>query len=265
MEAWLVAHEAPVRLGAFAAALMSVLALEHVFPARARVRSRRRRWFANLALAGLAALAVRLIFPLAAVGAAALAAGKGWGLFNQLSAPTWLAGLVSIAALDLALYAQHRAMHCVPLLWRLHAIHHADADVDATTSLRFHPFEAVLSMAWKAVIVLALGAPIWAVIAFEIALNAFAAFNHANLRLPAPLERALRPWWVTPAVHRLHHDADAGAAASNYGFSLTVWDRLFGSWRGDAEPDALGLRGVDPKQDSALGPLLVMPFGRNRA
>lgn len=262
METLLVAHEGAVRVAAFAATLTAFVALEQAFPARARVRSRGRRWFANLALAALSAGLVRLVFPLAAVGMAALAAARGWGVFHVFDAPGWLAGLICILALDLGLYLQHRAMHHAPWLWRLHGAHHADADVDATTGLRFHPLEALVSMLWKAAIVLALGAPVWAVIAFEVALNALSIFNHANLRL-GPLQRLLEPWLITPAAHRVHHDrASAAGAAANYGFSLALWDRLFGTWRAGPEPAALGLAGAAAARDAALLALLLSPFAR---
>lgn len=224
-----------------AGVLALFVGLEARFPARPRLGARVRRWPTNLALGLCYTLTARLFGFAGAVGAAVWADAQGIGLLNWFSAPAWLAIPLSLIALDLALYAQHRAMHRVPWLWRFHRVHHADPDVDATTALRFHPGELLISTAWKAVIVALLGVPAVAVIAFEALVNACAVFNHANLRLAPRLERAVGAVLFTPALHRLHHEKAIGAEPGNYGFSTPLWDHLFASFRRGAEPEALGI------------------------
>lgn len=254
-----IASDALLRGGLLACLFLALALAETVLPARPRTLARRQRWIANGGLFLAATFAQRLAAPAGLVGVAAWAQGAGLGLFNLLAAPPALAMILSIAALDLALYAQHFAMHRNAFLWRVHAPHHADPDLDVTTGLRFHPFEFLISLAWKAAIVVILGAPLEAVLLFEIALSAFSLWTHASVRLPAPAERALRLFLVTPHLHRLHHDRARGMRAPNFGFSTPLWDRLFGTYCADPEPEALGLEGVGA-QGWRLGRSLVLPL-----
>lgn len=227
---------------------------------------RARRWVANLGLVAVDTGILRLVFPLAAVGAALTANARGWGLFNTIEAPPWLAVAITLIALDLAIYAQHVAFHKIPLLWRLHRVHHTDTALDATTGLRFHPIEIIASMLFKIALVFALGAPALAVVAFEVLLNALAMFNHANVYLPPRVDRALRRLIVTPDMHRVHHSIHRDETDSNYGFNLSIWDRLFGTYRAQPrdghEAMALGIDAFRAPTDGALIRLLIQPFVR---
>jgi len=264
---WLLASEPLVRLASFAAVLAGMALWEGLAPRRERALTRAARWPHNLALAVLNTVLVRLLFPSAAVGTALLAEARGWGLLPWLGVPAWLAPLAAVVALDFAIYLQHRVFHAVPLLWRVHRVHHADLDLDVTSGARFHPIEILLSMAIKLALVVALGAPAVAVLLFEVLLNATAMFNHANARLPAGLDRALRLVVVTPDMHRVHHSVRREEADSNFGFNLPWWDRLLGTYR--AEP-AGGHRGMtlglaalrDPTGCSRLDRLLALPWVR---
>jgi len=180
--------------------------------------------------------AVRLLFPIAAVGFAGVASSNDWGMLNRLDLPLWLACVLALVLLDLAIYTQHVVTHKVPLLWRLHRVHHSDPDFDISTAIRFHPIEILLSMLFKALLIFALGPPVVAVIIFEILLNGCAVFNHANARLPESLDRALRRILVTPDMHRVHHSTRRPESDANYGFSLAIWDRIFGTYQ--AQPQA---------------------------
>jgi sterol desaturase/sphingolipid hydroxylase (fatty acid hydroxylase superfamily) len=164
------------------------------------------------------------------VGAAVWAESRGYGLFRQAGLDPVLAGLAGFVILDLAVWFEHWASHRIPILWRIHRMHHADTGFDLTTALRFHPLEIVLSMVWKAAIVVALGVPVLAVLVFEIVLNGMAMFNHANARLPLGLDRVLRRVVVTPDMHRVHHSSIPSETDSNYGFNFPFWDRLFGTY-----------------------------------
>jgi sterol desaturase/sphingolipid hydroxylase (fatty acid hydroxylase superfamily) len=195
---------------------------------------------------------------------ALVAEQRGWGLMNAVAAPAWIAVPVSVLLLDLAIYLQHVAFHAVPALWRLHRMHHADLDIDVTTGLRFHPIEIVLSMGIKLAVVTALGAPAVAVLVFEVLLNATSMFNHANLRLPQPIDRALRWLVVTPDMHRVHHSVAVAETNSNYGFNLPWWDRLFGTYRD--QPAAghdgmtIGVERFRSPRDLMLDRMLLQPF-----
>ena len=259
-ESFLVTHEANIRLALFAGSLGVFAALESLAPARKRVQSRWSRWPANLLLMATGTLVLRFAFPLLAVGVALWAEQVNFGLFHLAFMPLWPAYLAGFLALDLAVYAQHVAMHQFNLLWRLHRVHHADAEVDATTGLRFHPGEAVLSMMLKMAVVAVLGVPAVCVIVFEAVLNAASIFNHANMRLPA--DSILRGIIVTPGMHRIHHSQARSEMDSNYGFCLSLWDKIFGTYRAAAYLDnfPLGLSSVSRKEAANAWSVLALPF-----
>ena len=262
---WFLSHEPAVRLGIFLGIFVLVALWEVLAPRRALRLSRAVRWVSNLGLVALNTLVLRLLFPLAGVGMAAFCAANGWGLLNHFQVPLVIALPIAVVALDGVIWLQHVMVHAVPLLWRLHQVHHADIDYDLTTGARFHPLEIVLSMLIKFAAITVLGAPVMAVVVFEILLNATAMFNHGNIRLPAGLDRVLRWFVVTPDMHRIHHSVEDDETNSNFGFNLTWWDRLFGTYR--AQPRAghehltIGLRGRDdPREVARLPGMLRMPW-----
>ena len=254
-----------LRLMIFGGSLLVLLLLERAFPRRGE-HGRPSRVWSNLGLVAVDSLAVRLLIPLGAVGAAEYAATAGIGLFHQWALPGPLVFVACLLALDALIYAQHRLFHRLPWLWRLHRVHHTDPAFDVTTALRFHPVEILLSMLIKIGAVLALGIPPLAVIVFEIALNACAMFNHADLRLPGWLDRALRTLLVTPDMHRVHHSVDPRETHRNFGFCLSCWDRLFGSYVAQPAAGHLGMRIGQPDhradRDQRLWALLAQPFSR---
>ena len=228
---FLLHNEKPIRLGFFFGVLLVMALWEVLAPRRALAVSRLLRWSNNLGLVFFNSILLRLLFPAAAVGMAAFAAEQGWGIFNYVSLPSWLVVLLAVVVMDLVIYLQHVLVHAVPALWRLHRVHHADLDYDVTTGARFHPVEIILSMLIKFATIVVLGAPVVAVILFEVVLNAMAMFNHGNVRLPLSLDRLLRSLLVTPDMHRVHHSVEEDEANSNFGFNLSLWDRLFGTYR----------------------------------
>ncbi|MEQ1652958.1 MAG: sterol desaturase family protein, partial [Hyphomicrobium sp.] len=223
-----------LRFGAFALVFVVMALLEVASPKRKLVASKGRRWLTNLTIVGIGSLLVRLMsalaVPLVAIAAAVYAESQGFGLLNVLKWPPWLEVLLAVVVLDLAIWFQHWAAHMIPALWRLHQVHHADVDIDVTTAIRFHPIEIALSMLWKIVCVVALGVSPLAVLLFEIILNGCAMFNHANVALPQWLDRALRTFLVTPDMHRVHHSVIGRELNSNFGFNLSIWDRVFGTY-----------------------------------
>lgn len=260
----LLSHEPQIRLGVFLGVLVVMMLWEIASPARRREVPRVIRWTNNLAMVVIDTALLRLTFPVLAVGLAAEAQARGWGLLNALPVPGWLAVPLAMVGLDLAIYAQHVIFHRVPVLWRLHRMHHADLDFDTTTALRFHPIEIALSMAIKLAVVAGLGAPPVAVLLFEVILNAAALFNHGNVSLPARVEAWVRLVLVTPDMHRVHHSSDPVETNSNYGFNLPWWDHLFGTWR--AAP-RLGQQGMEIGIEQFRSPreawvdrLLTQPF-----
>lgn len=258
-------NEVTVRLGAFFGVLAAVALAELAFPRRRLTVSKPRRWASNLGIVFLNSALVRVLLPLTAAGFAVLAASRGWGVFNNFAAPMWFAVLASVVILDFAIYLQHVMFHAVPLLWRLHRMHHADLDFDVTTGARFHPIEILLSMLIKFAVIAIIGAPAVAVIIFEVLLNASSMFNHGNLRLPLAFDRLLRLLIVTPDMHRVHHSIEDHETNSNFGFNLSLWDRLFGTYK--AQPDAgheamtIGIRDYRaPRTASDLDGMLILPF-----
>jgi sterol desaturase/sphingolipid hydroxylase (fatty acid hydroxylase superfamily) len=258
------AAEPQLRLGMFLGVLVIMALWELLAPRRRRDIPRVIRWSNNLALVVIDTVVLRLTFPILAVGLAIMAQERGWGLFNFIDAPVWIAVLVSVIVLDLVIYLQHVMFHAVPALWRLHRMHHADLDFDVTTGLRFHPIEIVLSMGIKLALVLVLGPPAIAVLIFEVLLNATAMFNHSNVRLPLIVDRFLRLIVVTPDMHRVHHSILPEETNSNFGFNLPWWDRLLGTYR--AQPSAgheamtIGIEQFRTPRDQWLDRMLVQPI-----
>lgn len=261
-------HEVLWRIGVFLGVLLVIAGLERLAPRRRLIQPKARRWATNLGLVVIDALTVRalaLALPMLAVAAAVDAGRIGWGLFNALDWPAWVELVLAVLILDLAIWAQHLVTHKVPLFWRFHRVHHADRDFDVTTALRFHPVEIAASALLKVGVVYLIGPAALAVLVFEILLNATAMFNHANLRLPAWLDRLVRLVLVTPDMHRVHHSVHRAEHDSNYGFALSVWDRIFGTYV--PEPKAgqremtVGLEWQDDRT-MRLGWVLGLPFFR---
>lgn len=261
-------NEATIRLVIFLGLFLLFAGLETMLPRKVRTQPRQRRWVTNWAITLANTLTLRLmavLLPVLAVGAAVDAAQNGWGLFNLIGLPMVVEIVLAILILDLAIWAQHLVTHKIPLLWRLHRVHHADRDIDVTTAIRFHPVEIALSMLLKIGLVYLLGPAAIAVILFEILLNGTAMFNHANIALPGWLDRAMRLVLVTPDMHRVHHSVHRHEHDSNYGFALSIWDRMFGTYV--AQPEAghdamtIGLQWQDDRP-SQLGWSLWLPFGR---
>ena len=260
-----VAHESLIRLGFFIMVLATMALWEVAAPKRALSVSKTRRWASNFGVLVVNAVLLRLLFPVAAVGAAVFASAQGYGLFNHLGAPYWLATLVCVIALDFAIYLQHLLFHAIPVLWRLHRMHHADLDFDVSTGGRFHPLEIILSMLIKLGAILFLGAPVLAVVMFEVLLSSTSLFNHSNVRIPSGLDRILRWLVVTPDMHRVHHSIDDDETNSNFGFNLPWWDRLLDTYRDQPrvghQQMEIGIHTFrDPKHCRDLPGMLAIPF-----
>ncbi|MEM1377295.1 MAG: sterol desaturase family protein [Pseudomonadota bacterium] len=261
-------NEPIIRMTAFIAIFTAMAAIELWSPRLERDEMRgalkSKRWFTNLSMVVLSSVCLRIVFPAAAVGTAIYAQSQGWGLFNVLGLLPIVGGIIAFVILDFAVWLEHVVSHKWSWLWRIHRMHHADQGFDLTTALRFHPLEIVLSMVWKAAIIIALGAPPIAVLVFEIVLNGMAMFNHANAKLPKRLDRALRWLIVTPDMHRVHHSAVQTETDSNYGFNFSFWDRLFSTYVDQpvAGHDGMkiGLEDYDGPKTSSLGWALALPF-----
>lgn len=253
--------EATLRLVLFLGFLALILAAERLIPWKVPRPLGWRRWVPNFGLLALGAVTVRFLLPLAAVGAALWAQSRDIGLMNWLDVPGWLSIPITIVLFDLLLYTQHRVFHAVPVLWRLHRVHHADSEMDATTGLRFHPLEFWLSMWVKIAAAIALGAPPEGIIVAEILLNTASLFEHAAIAIPPKIDRVLGWVIVTPDQHRIHHSERPEETNSHYGFCLSIWDRVFGSWRGRWEGElVLGIPGYREAREQHVLPLLTQPF-----
>jgi sterol desaturase/sphingolipid hydroxylase (fatty acid hydroxylase superfamily) len=264
MQDFALLHESTIRLAVFLAVLVGMAAWEVAAPRRRREIPRVLRWSNNLGVVAIDTIILRLTFPVLAVGLSLTAEAQGFGLFNAIDAPFWLAVVVSVIALDLTIYLQHVMFHAVPALWRLHRMHHADLEIDVTTGLRFHPVEILMSMGLKLGVVAALGPPALAVLIFEVLLNACAMFNHSNVKLPAKLDAALRWVIVTPDMHRVHHSIHPEETNSNFGFNLPWWDRLLGTYRPQPrdghEGMTIGVEQFRTRRDLWLDRMLIQPL-----
>ncbi len=262
-------YDVLIRLGVFLGLFVLLASIEIWVPRRARVQHRAGRWITNWGMSLLNTLTLNILnlaLPLLAIGAAMDAQAQGYGLFNNVTLPLWGNILVTILIFDLAIWTQHLITHKVPLLWRLHQVHHSDRDLDVTSAIRFHPIEIGLSMVLKIGLVYLIGPAAVAILAFEVLLNATAMFSHANLALPRSVDRYLRLVLVTPDMHRVHHSDDRCEHDANYGFALSIWDRLFGTYIAQPQKGhddmTVGLRWQD-NRTARLDWALLLPF-RNR-
>ena len=263
---FLIENEPTIRLSVFIVVFVLMAFAEVLLPKKKRMMQRLNRWFTNLALVVVNTIAVNIVVPVLAVGVAAWASVNSIGLLNLLALPLWLEVVIAIVFLDALIYAQHVVSHKLPILWRLHKIHHADRDIDVTTGARFHPLEIILSMLFKLACVILLGPSVVAVILFEVILNASAMFNHSNISLPKQLDAILRKFIVTPDFHRVHHSTVYQETDSNYGFFLSAWDRIFKTYT--PQPKAghvemnIGLSEYQSTQPNSLWWCLIAPFVR---
>jgi sterol desaturase/sphingolipid hydroxylase (fatty acid hydroxylase superfamily) len=265
MDELIANHEATIRLSSFLGIFALMALWEILAPRRVLTQPKQNRWLNNIGLVVLNTALLRVVFPVAAVGIAEYAQLLQWGLFNRVETHPVMALVASVIVLDMAIYLQHVMFHAVPLLWRLHRVHHADLDFDVTTGARFHPVEILLSMLIKFAVIVLLGPPLAAVVIFEVLLNAMAMFNHSNVRIPLVLDALLRRVIVTPDMHRVHHSHLADETNSNFGFNLSVWDRVFGTYRAQPAAGHTGMViGIDTFRNPAncvkLSGLLLMPF-----
>lgn len=265
MNVFMLQHELTIRLACFFGVFGGMALWELAAPQRRLTVPKLLRWANNIALVALNSILLCALFPAAAMGVAAFSTQQGWGLFNYFAVPLWISILASVILLDFVIYLQHVMFHAVPLLWRLHRVHHADLDIDVTTGARFHPIEIVLSMLIKAAVILVLGPPVVAVVIFEVLLNATSMFNHGNVRMPLVLDQVLRLLLVTPDMHRVHHSIEEDETNSNFAFNLSVWDRLFGTYRDQPRAGHKGMTiGISTFREANrcvwLPGILALPF-----
>lgn len=261
-------NEALYRFTVFVGVFVLMALVELLLPKRSLDASKVQRWVTNISIGGIDSFLIRLLgmisLPIVAIAAAAFAEVKGVGLFHYLDLPFWIEIILSLVLLDFAIYLQHVAFHKIPLLWRLHQVHHSDVDIDVSTAIRFHPIEIGLSMFYKVAWVLVFGIDGLAVLLFEIGLNGLAMFNHSNVALPKLLDRILRLFIVTPDMHRVHHSIKPCETDSNYGFNLSLWDRLFGTYtdqpEGGHEKMVIGLQAYRGERPTGFWWSLLLPF-----
>ena len=257
-------NESVIRLGFFFVTFALVAIYEVFAPRRKLIASKLVRWYSNIGIAALNSFLLRLLFPFLATGLAVIAQEKGWGIFNHIEVSVWLVILVSVLVMDFVIYLQHAMFHYIPLLWRLHRMHHTDLDIDVTTGARFHPLEIMISMLIKMAVVLVIGPPVIAVVIFEVLLNLTSMFNHGNINIPPKIDKILRLFVVTPDMHRVHHSTIPKETNSNFGFNIPWWDRLFGTYCAQPEKGhtdmTIGLNYFRDCKELHLLRLLIQPF-----
>ena len=259
--------EGAFRFSLFVGVFILMSVIETAIPRRERRFTRQRRWLTNFGILVsdyLATVIVFVVVPVTATVTALWTEANGFGLFHWLGVPVWAQWILGIAFLDFVIWAQHLVTHKVPLLWRFHRVHHTDEDLDASSAIRFHPFEIVFSIFVKSAAVLLIGAPAIVVLVFEALVNGSALFNHANVRLPLWLDRIIRLVFVTPDMHRVHHSIHNQETDSNYGFALSIWDRLFRTYvpepRDGHDNMVVGLKEWQDEAPTQLAWSLLLPF-----
>lgn len=257
-------YESIIRVSSFLGIFFLLAIWEISFPKRELLHLRRFRWLSNISLIFISSFLVRFIFPTAAVGIALVVDQNHWGLLYYFELPFLIHMIAAFILMDLSLYFQHVIFHALPLFWRFHRVHHTDLDCDITTGLRFHPFEMVISMLLKFVTIAALGVPVLAVVVFEVVLNAASMFSHSNIKIPLAIEKIVRWFIVTPDMHRIHHSVRENETNSNFGFFISVWDRLFGTYLSEPREGhtnmLIGLHDFREPKWQNLRWLIYLPF-----
>ena len=264
MKHWVIDNEALIRLSFFTGMFFIVSVWELLAPRRQPQYSKSRRWYSNIGIVIVNSLVIRWGFSLLPVSLALLAQDRSWGLFNNITSPDIIRVIVSFLILDCVIYLQHIMFHAVPLLWRLHRMHHTDLDYDVTTGIRFHPLEIIISLVIKLGIIAVIGPTAIVVVIFEVVLNLTAMFNHGNIFISFRFDKILRWLVVTPDMHRVHHSIDPKETNSNFGFNFPWWDRLFGTYRAQLEKGHLkmtiGINQFRDPQNLHLHQMLIQLF-----
>ena len=257
-------YESYIRLGFFLGLFSLLTIWEISSPKRQLLQLRRLRWFSNIGLIVISSVLIRFILPTAAVGVALHVEQNNLGFLSYYDLSLMIKFLLAFILMDLAIYFQHVMFHALPMFWRFHRVHHSDLDCDITTGLRFHPFEMVISILFKFLIIISIGAPVLAVVVFEIILNAASMFTHSNIKIPSVIERIVRWFIVTPDMHRIHHSINENETNSNFGFFMSIWDRMFGTYIKDPEQGhinmKIGLQGFREAKWQNLRWLIYLPF-----
>lgn len=216
----------------------------------------------NAAIAGLGGMTLLIAEDPVVRPLARHVARRRWGLLQQTRLPVALEIAAGVLLMDYTLYLWHVLTHKIPWLWRFHAAHHVDLDMDASTAIRFHFGELTMSVPYRAAQVLAFGITprtlqVWQAFTFASIL-----FHHSNIGLSLEWEKRLRTVWVTPQLHGIHHSTVPGETNSNWSSGLTLWDRLHRTFRTDATPHAItvGVAGIDEPRQVTFRKTLQMPF-----
>ncbi len=255
-----------LRISIFFVILIILILLESIIPKRKRIKNIYGRWYVNFSLVVISTICIKILFPILAIESALLSKEYGWGFLNIYDFNYIFSILISVCLLDLIVYLQHLTFHENNFLWKFHSLHHSDHDLDASSGLRFHPIEIVISLIIKISFIIFIGVPPMAVIVFEIILNAMSLFNHSNIKIPEKMDKVLRFCIVTPDMHRIHHSENKIETNSNYGFCLSLWDSIFNTYRPNSlivqEKMNLGLKEFPVLQKQSLIWALKMPFTR---
>jgi len=261
---YLYQNEASIRLSVFLGGFALLALFEVISPKRTLTTRKLSRWVNNIALIFTSTILVRVLIPTAIISFAYLVEKNNWGLANYLEMNFWAKAIVTFVLLDLTIYIQHLVFHALPILWRIHRVHHSDLDCDVTTGLRFHPFEILLSVIIKISAIIFFGAPVITVIIFEVVLNMMSMFTHSNIRINEKFERILRWFITTPDMHRIHHSTVENETNSNFTFFISLWDRIFGTYLQAPQKGhlkmSLGLGSLNNTKLLTYLRLMKMPF-----
>jgi sterol desaturase/sphingolipid hydroxylase (fatty acid hydroxylase superfamily) len=249
-----------------AAFLAFLFVCEQLVPLRRGRRPLFARLVVNVCVSASAFATSLIVVRPAALAVLQRTSDRPFGLVHVLPMPAAARLVASFLLMDLTFYWWHAANHRVPFLWRFHNVHHIDPDLDVSTAFRFHFGEVLLSTAFRALQIAAIGVSAPAFAAYELAFQANTLFHHSNVRLPLRLERLLNLVLVTPRMHGTHHSQVRAEATSNYSVVFSWWDRLHGTRSRDVPPAELviGVPAYTNPADNALGSVLLLPFRAQR-
>jgi len=262
---YIILNESLIRISFFITILLLMSYFEYTIPRKKLLLSKFRRWSNNISIVLINSLLLKLIFASSAISISIYTTKEHIGLLNLIEIPFFFSVVLSIILLDLIIYIQHRLFHEINFFWKFHKVHHSDMDYDVTTGFRFHPIEILISMLIKIVSIFILGVPVFAVVVFEVILSSLALFNHSNIKLPKKLDKNLRYLLVTPDIHRIHHSIYNNELNSNYGFNLSLWDRIFKSYTNKPKDNykkmTIGLKEFNNKTETvSILSILTLPF-----
>lgn len=260
---WIVTNSENAQYISFFALLAILIAVEIIYPARKHKMERGKRWPVNFGLTFLNILILAFI-PFSFITASNYAIKQDWGLLNFIEIPLAVTIIITLLLRGFISFFTHFVMHKVPVLWRLHRVHHLDTELDVSTTIRFHPVEFITNLLIGVPLVISFGLSPWVLLLYELLDIIITLLSHANISFHPAVERVLRYIVVTPDLHKVHHSSYYRETDSNFSAVFPIWDIIFGTFRTQTRIDTkemeIGLKEVRDKRTTNIFWLLISPL-----